>query len=371
MKIIFLILLSFGYLFSEFDLVDGGPRAIGLGRAFSAISDDGNAIFYNPSGLGTLDDSEFNVGYRRLYFGLDDKSNLFSSFVYYVQPLWSEGSFGLCWHSFALTGWYSENVLFLSYGQNLSDWLGKKIYAGMTFKLLFKKYGRDGYTISDPLFRDCYSKYNFGFDFGILHKINYNYSVGLSLLNINTPNMNLKNAKMNIPITIILGFGYKNKLLSMGLDLLKKRKDLRLHFGIEKKILKPFEIRGGIGIGNRSYRNIGIGMSFRYESLKLNYTFSYPLSGIKDFYGTHNFSLNLPLKSTWRGKILKELIPRKIKKINSYIVKKGDTLPKISAMPEVYGDPLKWRKIYEANKEKISQTYELKPGTVLIIPRDD
>jgi len=53
---------------------------------------------------------------------------------------------------------------------------------------------------------------------------------------------------------------------------------------------------------------------------------------------------------------------------NEYIVVKGDWLGKIAANPEVYDDPTKWTKIFEANSEIISDQNVIYPYQVLVIP---
>ena len=53
---------------------------------------------------------------------------------------------------------------------------------------------------------------------------------------------------------------------------------------------------------------------------------------------------------------------------NEYLVVKGDWLGKIAANPEVYEDPTKWTKIFEANKEIIDDQNEIYPFQVLVIP---
>jgi len=52
----------------------------------------------------------------------------------------------------------------------------------------------------------------------------------------------------------------------------------------------------------------------------------------------------------------------------SYVVQKGDTLSKISQ--KCYGTTKKWKQIYDANREKISNINQLKVGTTLTIPDD-
>ena len=51
---------------------------------------------------------------------------------------------------------------------------------------------------------------------------------------------------------------------------------------------------------------------------------------------------------------------------STYTVQKGDTLDKISA--KVYGTSKKWRKIYEANQDKLKSPEKIYPGQKLVIP---
>lgn len=54
-----------------------------------------------------------------------------------------------------------------------------------------------------------------------------------------------------------------------------------------------------------------------------------------------------------------------------YIVKRGDWLSKISGFEEIYMDPLKWRRIYRANRSLIGGNPNLiHPDQELAIPRD-
>jgi nucleoid-associated protein YgaU len=57
----------------------------------------------------------------------------------------------------------------------------------------------------------------------------------------------------------------------------------------------------------------------------------------------------------------------KAKALNSYVVKSGENLRRISS--ELYGDPSRWKEIYEANKAAIgAEDAELKPGMRLTLP---
>lgn len=53
---------------------------------------------------------------------------------------------------------------------------------------------------------------------------------------------------------------------------------------------------------------------------------------------------------------------------NQYLVSKGDYLKKIAGDPSVYDDPTKWTKLYEANKDIISDPNRIYPYQVLVVP---
>ncbi len=55
---------------------------------------------------------------------------------------------------------------------------------------------------------------------------------------------------------------------------------------------------------------------------------------------------------------------------NEHWVEKGEFLYKIAGYANVYGDPFKWQKIYEANKDVIDDPNMIYPFMVLTIPRD-
>ncbi len=55
---------------------------------------------------------------------------------------------------------------------------------------------------------------------------------------------------------------------------------------------------------------------------------------------------------------------------NEYFVQKGEFLYKIAGYTSIYGNPFKWQKIYEANKDVISDPNLIYPHMVLKIPRN-
>ena len=56
--------------------------------------------------------------------------------------------------------------------------------------------------------------------------------------------------------------------------------------------------------------------------------------------------------------------------VNSYTVKRGESLPLIASHPEVYSDRNLWPVIYRANRDQIRDPRHIWPGQVLRVPRN-
>ena len=288
---------------ADFEDLGVGARPIGMGNAYTALADDVNAIYYNPAGLAQLDECQFTSGYGKLYWGLDDGSNLGSGFVGYAHPLYHWGTLGAGWLNFGLQGFYRENSFIFSYGNSLK----KKLLAGFNLKLLYKKYGKNPYTENalidggpavsgerDPVFSKGYSKTGFSTDLGFLYRFNREYSLGLSLIDINQPRMDLKDNSSRVPIGVRSGFLYNSDFLTFALDTTFRNGDVNVYSGVEKWFLnRAFGARAGLGVGSRSFSNLALGASYTKYLFQFDYAFLYPLSGIRDTYGSHRISLTL------------------------------------------------------------------------------
>jgi hypothetical protein len=73
------------------------------------------------------------------------------------------------------------------------------------------------------------------------------------------------------------------------------------------------------------------------------------------------------LRAAQRLKIQKE----KVQLVASHTVKRGETLPLIAALPEVYNDSQLWPLIFRANRDQIRNPQNLWPGQTLRIPRNN
>ena len=132
----------------EFLTFPMGARSIGMGRAYTGVSDDIQAVVWNPAGLSLLDRME--VSYSRLesfeFESLEGTSGINNNLISVGFPVESYGSFGF---SLEIQN-YGETVImdeFGNFGGVQSDW-------GYIF------YG----TYATPIF----DKLDVGFDFKYL-----------------------------------------------------------------------------------------------------------------------------------------------------------------------------------------------------------
>ena len=278
--------------FGDFEDLGVGARPIGMGSAFVGLVDDVNTIYYNPAGLGQLKGKQFTCGYGKLYWGLNGpgETNLGSGFVGYGHPL-SWGTLGVGWLNLNLTKYYQENTFIFCYGKQIS----RPLYMGMNLKLLSKRYGEDAYTRANPIFiAHGYSAQGFSADLGALCNLTGKLSLGLAVMDVNQPNIELAHKGSRVPLSVKIGFAYKNGTLNLALDSAYKDRDVNVYAGAEKWFFsKILGIRGGLGIGSREYRSLSLGTSFSISVFEFDYAFIYPLTGIKQIYGSHRLSLTI------------------------------------------------------------------------------
>lgn len=289
------IVLSLGsnVSFGDFEDIGVGARPIGMGSAFVALVDDVHSLYYNPAGLSRLTQMEFTSGYGKLYWGLDDGSNLGNAFIGYVHPLKKLGGIGVGWLNLGLKGFYREDTFILSYGNKLFSSLS----AGLNFKLLYKRYDRNQYTNSNPFFQEKgYSRIGFSGDVGLLYNLTTNIFSGLSITDVLQPNMNLADKRDKLPLGVRIGVAYRDKinLINFALDAVYKHREFNISAGAEKWLSgKSMGVRGGIDIGSDGFKSFSLGGSCQVSSLEIDYAFIYPLFGLRGTYGSHRFSVTL------------------------------------------------------------------------------
>ena len=450
---------------ADFDDTGAGARAIAMGNSFTAISDDVFGMYYNPAGLGFIQTSQVGTDLGRLYYGLGDNSNMLSGFTGIVLPIIRVntteivipstgpavnisssttmlpgmgpvavskttsyrhlGTFGVGMKYFSLVNYYQEAAYYLSYGRPVSN----KWAWGLSAKLLQEKYILDDYMKLSPVFnygnKDSISAVSV--DAGLLYNISPRFFAGVSVLDINQPDLGLEYQDL-LPCTVRTGIAWREKGLSWALDAVYRDKLWYYSTGFEKFIGDIFGARMGIEYGGNASLNLSMGFALAVSRVEVDYAFQYPIIGITDTSGTHRISIvfrfgrkkkeelevgsleyyydkakddvsslnqKLAETTTEKDNLEKILIEESTMRIRErikaakaearglqsptapqteakeskeirHIVRDGETLQSIAQ--KYFGDEKYWNDIYQANKDNVGRGGTLKVGQVLIIP---
>lgn len=282
----FLSLLMPVLLFAESGLpgaflnYGAAPRSLGMGKAFTAVSDDAQAIYSNPAGLFQLNTHEVLVAHSQLYGARME-------YIAYALPTREFGSFGLSIINFGAEGidsrtpenWqyqpmiFSENAYHVAYAYNPFDFLG----IGGTLKLVTKNLAQ-------------YVDVGVGADAGILVRDIGPFSFGLSVQNLIEPVLTLHSLSERYPRTFRVGTALKllkeraivsvdvvspmvRAVDSLGNPSRKWQLELQPHAGVEFALIPGVlihrvgvdanEISLGLGI-HRYWGKMGLGVDYAF-----------------------------------------------------------------------------------------------------------
>lgn len=279
-----------------------GARPVGMGRAFVAIADDGNAIFMNPAGLGSQ--NLWNLSSMSTNF-MDEYRYTMLSAVYPTPG----GVYGLGYVSSSIndiilsdggTANFYNYALVLSYGRPigklLEPYLGgdHQIYGGANLKYYSKGFSGDLQA----------SGAGINIDTGLKWKYNERWSFGLNFQNI------LVGSKVagdfdpeDMPSVTKIGAAYYfyeyNVKLSLDKDMFFGRSvPWPMHFGVEWKAHPLLTLRGGFdqvagasGGGDiATNATFGVGLEYKGVSIDLAYMQNFAETNISSTFLSLTFS---------------------------------------------------------------------------------
>jgi hypothetical protein len=182
-----------------------------LNGAFTSLSNNSSAIFYNPAGLGQIKYREFSAFYSPSPYGL---SELKTGALSYAEPF-SFGVFGLAAKTYGFE-LYKETNIILSYGNNFKG----RIFYGLNvnyFNINIKNYN---------------SASSFGLDVGSMAYINEYLRWGFFAKNLT--GSTIGESKEKIAQVYRTGF------------TVQPRSDINFILEIEKDVKHPISVRAGL-----------------------------------------------------------------------------------------------------------------------------
>lgn len=171
------------------------PRSLAMGKAFAAVADDAQAIYYNPAGLFQLNSQEVLIAHSQLYGARME-------YLAYTLPTKEFGGFGLSLLNYGAEGidsrspenslyqptFFSENACLISYAYNPFYFLG----FGGTVKLVTKNVAQ-------------YADVGLGADLGVFVRASKILSLGLAVQNVVEPILTLHTLSDRYPRTVRAG----------------------------------------------------------------------------------------------------------------------------------------------------------------------
>ena len=243
-----------------------GVRAIGMGGAFTAISDDASASYWNPAGLARLDRIELNGMYSSLSL---DRQHNFAGFAY---PFKNIGTVSLSCVNLGmseiegrndlgeLNGSFSDNEM--AFGFAYAKSISSIVSVGIGAKYL-------NHTLADN-----HAK-GYGFDAGILANVWRMARIGICIQNIGAK-MNWdtdSNHEDRIPITGRIGASVSTGRIPIifAADLVRYEGlgEMQLCVGAEYRPMNSIWIRTGYAADE-----FAAGASIQVRTLQVDYAYA-------------------------------------------------------------------------------------------------
>lgn len=292
--------------FAVGELVGFGPRPMGLGGAFTGVSDDGNSVFYNPAGLRSIRNAEIDLIYARPFSGLSGL-DLWTGSGVMAFNLRSWGSVGLSWTETAIRTLYEDRVLAVSYAHGVEVEMGPldgKLLAGANVKQVLYGFSLDDRSRQDPLFRNGDTKSAVSYDMGVQYRQGEDghLRLGLMVRDMNEANIGFaEEVKQQRAWRAGAAYIFKhipyvpfNLMPAFDLESVGDRKNY--YFGMEAQHpSRIVTLRAGGNVVDGHFRDAAAGLSWVFATrrgieFQADYVFIVPLE-FRESSGSHSMGL--------------------------------------------------------------------------------
>jgi tetratricopeptide (TPR) repeat protein len=256
---------------------------MGLGEAYTAVADDGNAVYWNPAGLPTLRRLEFNSMAANLY-GIQGLKNLYLSLTLPLTPRYYVGA---SWFHF---GFGDDELEYFTNKANIS--FGARaignLYLGANLKYVDTDARLDGFSEGKGN--------GVGFDLGALYSRPFKKTGLLKQVNLGLMVHDVggtaiaydetKKTETVLPQNIRFGVSLypkeevSCKWFSLKDPLLTFELDDRIHVGAETWLMNMLSVRAGLqkDLHTEESMTVSVGGSLKipYMSVQLDYAYVIP-----------------------------------------------------------------------------------------------
>jgi hypothetical protein len=277
--------------------VGAGARACGMGEAYTVIGQDADALFYNPSGIGEIDENfdlsvgmtqwfaDINYGYMSIVVNGGVWGNFgISAMVPDYGEIYGTEIDTLAELGFVETDQVDVNsyCVGFAYAREFTD----KFTVGGQIKYVMQQLGESSDPENPELMRDNVIS-TLSYDFGLLFYPGFkSFAFGMSVRNF-SPRVKYEMVGFELPLTFALGVGADI------LDFFGEYPDLS--FNVEVDMLHPRDWQELYHVGGElAYKDMiffRAGYKFRYSQEGLNAGVGINLGGVRIDYSYSEFEL--------------------------------------------------------------------------------
>ena len=249
--------------------IGAGGRAVGMGEAFTAISNDASATYWNPAGLASMQRSQFMFTHNKWFQGI---THGFASVAFNIN----ENYFGLSFISNSVDGierrvnpstepLYTIDAHDIMIGVSFAKKYHKNLQWGVTLKYLYEKIYLE-------------NTYGAALDLGVIYKTPVaGLNVGAVIQNLGTMS-EFKEEKITLPAMAKVGASYTLPSEEYGAwtvvaDLIQIfDANLHVHTGLEYELKKIIALRIGY-LNGYEERTIQGGLGFKLKRYRIDYAY--------------------------------------------------------------------------------------------------
>ncbi|PZM79470.1 MAG: hypothetical protein DKM50_09400 [Candidatus Margulisiibacteriota bacterium] len=307
-----------------------GARALGLGNAYTALSNDASAIFTNPAGLTLIDNVQFTSMYTNLFSEFDYKqlgctfplgsgmggAGMIGSSIDNIPIVPAASTENMRPQATKKVSFH-DDIFYFSYAENITRQVSPfKLQGDVLLGGSLKYFNKGSAELNG------FSGFGINADLGLLYKWNPDITFGCLYKNF-LPHLGFigsvkwDKTEDTLPSLLRLGSSVKlnnyNAIFNIDSDIdLSMQKPLLFHLGSEWKPINAFAFRVGVDqlmnpIGNGVYKDIGVysnytlGCGIEIAGIRFDYAYR----AYYDEEPNHFFSfayLGFPSDFTWINK---------------------------------------------------------------------
>ncbi len=180
------------------------PDQAAMGYASLSAHPGSQNLFANPAQIAGMRQPDAYFMYDQLYAGLQGVGTIGQQLVSAGVPT-KYGTFGVGVGLFSASGLYEERTIAVTYARRF----GERVMLGISGKQLYHSYqiGGDPMAAVDPVFQSGHAASAFAVDLGAAVKVSAPVTLGLTVRNINSPNLGLA-TRDTVPREVQGGLAY-------------------------------------------------------------------------------------------------------------------------------------------------------------------